>query len=131
MSDTDKWEVLVVASDNETSLCCAPAYRVDEYTAYYKCQDFLIVVPTPYTENGDIGTMWVYKNDKKYAKIPVSVGLVAVAGALLQGNLLVKREYLIVATVDPVCTCGGWVTYGKDADLHADDLNNTCDLRKK
>jgi hypothetical protein len=27
------------------------------------------------------------------------------------------------------CTCGGWAVYGRDADIHSNDISNTCELR--
>lgn len=43
-------------------------------------------------------------------------------------EIYVYERYIIK---DPVCTCGGWAVYGRDADIHADTVANVCDLRKK
>lgn len=128
---TDKWEILVVAKDNEQELGTFQAVRLDDYSLFYACADFLQIQRGFYTGSGEIGCFHVYRNDVHYASAYPFIPQYATFGDYLEGNLLLQFSDLIVAKVEPVCTCGGWVTYGKEADLHADDLNNTCDLRRK
>lgn len=127
----DKWEIFVVAKDNEQDLGSFDALRRDDMSGYMDCIDFLEIQGDCYTGTADIGYFHVYKNSAHYATIEPSFPMRVIAGQWQDGNLVVYQTHLVKAKPAPVCTCGAWVTYGRDSDLHADNIANTCDLRKK
>ncbi len=95
----------------------------------------LDVSPGSYQKSGAVEVVRVYKNGVLYANITShSFRAVLINQTEYGGQLIVQatdRVSMGLAKVEPVCTCGGWVTYGKEADLHADNLVIQCDLRRK
>jgi len=131
MPPEDTWKVLVVAEDNQQELGTFNAIRRDEYTGYLDCADYLEILGNFYTGCGDIGYFHAYKNKVLYASIKPMARMHAQAGAYYSGVLFILPSDLVAPKPELVCTCGGWAVYGRDADIHADNVANTCDLRKK
>lgn len=81
----------------------------------------------------------VYRNGVLYAKVNGDTRYIATGQPTGNGFMIdldvYDRELIAMELSqgprEPVCTCGGWVVYGKEADLHADNLVNQCELRVK
>ncbi len=95
----------------------------------------LDVKPGTYCRSGAVAVVEVYKNRTLYAKLKSHAFVAVLINQTEHGGQLIiaaaDRVVVGAAKVEPVCTCGGWVTYGKEADLHADNLVIQCDLRRK
>ncbi len=95
----------------------------------------LDVTPGSYQRSGAVDVVKVYKNGILYANLKNhSFVAVLVNQKEYGGELIIASSDRVVvgaAKIAPVCTCGGWTVYGKEADLHADNLVIQCDLRRK
>jgi hypothetical protein len=92
--------------------------------------------PTFHWKNsGQIGTFHYLKNGNPVARFVAYPETVVYGSVCPAGTVCVKPDEWLpdAATVkkEPVCDCGGWATYGKDANLHEDTRFFTCSLVKK
>lgn len=123
----DKWHIIVIDKDvNELGTFeCSLEYEAADETHFD-------VKPGTYSRSGAIDLIKIYKNGNLYAKLPSNAYRAVLINQSEQGGALyVPLINRVIMKSAPVCTCGGWAVYGKEADLHADNLVNTCDLRKK
>lgn len=128
---TDTWE-LFIESKNQEELATIPLIYVsgqigDEVE--FKFATF------HWKNSGQIGTFHYLKNGKPVARFVAYPETVTYGSVCPAGTVYVKpEEWLPDASVvkkEPVCDCGGWATYGKDANLHEDTRFFTCSLVKK
>lgn len=85
-----------------------------------------------YHKSGVIHSVKVYDNHVLYAQWEVTYPYTVAQGQSEKDTLVhVYAISLVGRPVAKVCTCGGWAVYGREADIHADDVANTCELRMK
>jgi hypothetical protein len=84
-----------------------------------------------YRNSGEVFSVKVYKDENLYAQWTVPHVYSIYAGSNeTDSQVTIWYDYLVDRPAAVVCTCGGWAVYGKEADIHADDRVNVCDLRK-
>lgn len=102
-----------------------------DLSLYDYVQSLWLVQPAAYHEVGVVHDFVIYKNGTHYAIVKCEIKFAVVKGQSEEGRIWIKKQELIQIREKPVCTCGGWAVYGKEADIHADNVANTCDLRKR
>lgn len=127
----DKWEIMI-SSINDEPLLCAPICPQLTGT------DTEVFIPpgTLYIQSGTVGSAQILKNGAVVANVPAMNQVIKV----LKGDMVGNGDSIYFCSSDwclpkskpaePVCTCGGWAVYGKEANIHADDRVNQCELRK-
>ncbi len=126
----DKWHTIVLDKDlNELgSFEASLDYDLADTTT-------LDVKPGIYKRSGAVDVVKVYKNGALYAKLKSTAFVAVLINQTEHGGALVisaaDRVIGEPAKIAPVCTCGGWAVYGKEADLHVDNNVAVCDLRRK
>lgn len=128
---TDNW-LITAYNDNDEVLGVFPALFYSETTELVR----LDAKSGVYSNSGRIKQAKVEKNGVHVATIkePYDTWYVATITGQVQPPHYVdiyKHEFLSDLAV-PVkkCTCGGWAVYGRDADIHSDDISNRCELRE-
>lgn len=128
---TDKFYVNVISTAEEL-LCIAPAVC----KLLKKDRMIIKVGASIYQATGTIQHIAVYQNGahvadcarNSYATYNVTV--FTGCGEPAYFMTVYKEEWFSEKTVEKRCTCGGWAVYGKEADIHSDNLANRCELRE-
>jgi|ERR1043165_5826922 hypothetical protein len=129
---TDQWELTIVDINDQPLACYQAEFLgdTDEGLKFYVHSTRSLNAGTAHeyilTNNRRI----VARNDEHYKHFSITYNT---ANLSLMGvsEFYVPHRFCVKIAVDKpkVCTCGGWAVYGRDADIHADDFSNTCELR--
>lgn len=127
----DKWEIMISSVNDEPLLCAEIPPQIPGVDT-----EVLLPSGTLYTQSGTVGSAQILKNGAVVANVPAMNQVIKV----LKGDMVGNGDSIYFCSSDwclpkprpaePVCDCGGWVTYGKEANIHEDSRFFVCSLRK-
>ena len=139
MNTQDLWECTLVDANDQPLIYCEATLLACQYTDSSLCDYAIIELQTPVcyaVASGVAAAFLVTKNKKLIARHTDAYEnkkfIVTIGDHNPSGHIVITSKDMIRNHVkqDPVCTCGGWAVYGRDADIHSDTVAFQCDLRR-
>lgn len=140
MNTPDLWECTLVDVNDQPLIYCEAILLTWQYTDSSLCDYDVIELQTPAcyaVAAGVAHSFLVTKNKKLIARhtdsyigknYVVTTGMHSPSGRVVIMSKDMVRNHV---KQGPVCTCGGWAVYGRDADIHSDTVAFQCDLRRR
>lgn len=139
MNTPDLWECTLVDVNDQPLIYCEAILLACQYTDSSLCDYAMVEIITPRcyaVADGVAHTLLVTKNKRLIARDSASYEnkkyVVTTGDHYPSGRVVLTSKDMIRNHVkqEPVCTCGGWAVYGRDADIHSDTVAFQCDLRR-